>query len=329
MNAKYFVKRPDHISFLVVMGHLFLTVLPIYVAAYSKLGWITVVCWIFFGGAANGIANLMHECCHYHVFKRKKGSEILGRYLVAPLMVADFESYRDRHWAHHKHLGVEGETKDAYLIDIHGKNLFLLLIRSFFMLEMFKKFAKQINLGTAQDEVHKDYHWVRATVLFQTIFFATILLTAYVGHPVWRDALIHGSLIYAFVYCYGLISLTVFMADLRAIAEHQLNAEQGAQEGYAALRNFRCNLFERFFFGAYGFGEHYTHHKVPGIPYYHLKEATEDISCKDNTLKPATGYLGTLKQLTQYRESIVINPGNEFLEQGHRPRDSRPEKRVV
>jgi fatty acid desaturase len=301
MNAKYFVKRPDHISFLVVMGHLFLTVLPIYVAAYSKLGWITVVCWIFFGCAANGIANLMHECCHYHVFKRKKGSVILGRYLVAPLMVADFESYRERHWAHHKHLGVEGETKDAYLIDIHGKNLFLLLIRSLFMLEMFKKFAKQINPRTAHDEVHKDYHWVRATVLFQTIFFATILFTAYLGHPSWREALIHGSLIYAFVYCYGLISLTVFMANLRAIAEHQLDAEQGAQEGYAALRNFKCNLFERFFFGAYGFGEHYTHHEIPGIPYYHLKRATDEVSRANNTLRPVTGYLGTLSKLAQHR----------------------------
>ncbi len=301
MNARYFVKRPDHISFLMVIGHLFLIVLPIYVAAYSKLGWITFVCWIFFGCGMNGIFNLMHECGHYHVFKRKRGSEILGRYLIAPLMIADFESYRKRHWAHHKYLGVEGETKDAYLIDIHGNNIFLLLIRSLFMLEMLKKFSKQINTGTSRKTIETDYPWVRTTILFQTIFFATILFTAYLGHPFWQEALIHGSLIYAFVYCYGLISLTVFMANLRAIAEHQLNADQGAQEGYAALRNFKCNLLERFLFGAYGFGEHYTHHKVPGIPYYYLKEATEEISRKDNTLKPITGYLGTLKKLTESR----------------------------
>jgi fatty acid desaturase len=312
-----------------VMGHLFLTVLPIYVAAYSKLGGITLVCWIFFGCAANGIANLMHECCHYHVFKRKRGSEILGRYVVAPLLMADFESYRERHWAHHKCLGVEGETKDAYLIDIHGKNLLVLLIRSLLMLEMVNKFSKQINSGTAQKEVHKDYHWVRTTLLFQTIFFATILLAAYLGHPFSREALIHGSVIYAFVYCYGLTSLTVFMADLRAIAEHQLDAEQGAQEGYAALRNFRCNLFERFFFGAYGFGEHYTHHKIPGIPYYHLKEATEDNSCKDNTLKPVIGYLGTLKKLTQYRESIDTNPDKSFSSKDTALGGSRSEKRLI
>ena len=76
--------------------------------------------------------------------KKKRGSEVLGRYLIAPLMIADFESYRQRHWDHHKHLGVEGETKDAYLIDIHGNNLFLLFLRSVLMLEMFKKISKQI-----------------------------------------------------------------------------------------------------------------------------------------------------------------------------------------
>jgi fatty acid desaturase len=301
MNAKFFVKRPDHISFLTVIGHLFLTVLPIYLAAYAKLGWITVVCWVFFGCSVNGIFNLMHECCHYHVFKRKRNSEILGRYFIAPLLIADFESYRKRHWAHHKFLGVEGETKDAYLIDIHGKNLFLLFIRSLFMLEMLKKLSKQINAGTPQETIETHYPWVRTTILFQTVFFATILFSAYLGHPSWPEALIYASLIYAFVYCYGLIALTVFVANLRAIAEHQLNADQGAQEGYAALRNFKCNLLERFVFGAYGFGEHYTHHKVPGIPYYYLKEATEEIGRTDNTLKPITGYLGTLKKLTRAR----------------------------
>jgi fatty acid desaturase len=282
-----------------VIGHLFLTVIPIYVAAYCELGWITFLCWVVFGCSVNGILNLMHECCHYHVFKHKRGSEILGRYFVAPLMIADFDSYRERHWAHHKCLGVEGETKDAYLIDIHGKHLFLLFVRSLFMVEMVKKFAKQINTGTFHGNAYKGYQWVRTTALFQMIFFATILLTAYAGHPFWLEAFIHGSVIYAFVYCYGLISLTVFVANLRAIAEHQLDADQGAQQGYAALRNFKCNLFERFLFGAYGFGEHYTHHKVPGIPYYYLKEATEEISRQDNTLKPITGYLGTLKQLTE------------------------------
>jgi fatty acid desaturase len=306
VNKRYFSKRPDTVSFIVVMGHLFITVLPIYIAAYATLGWLTVLCWLFFGCSMNGIFNLMHECCHYHVFKKKRGSEVLGRYLIAPLMIADFESYRQRHWDHHKHLGVEGETKDAYLIDIHGKNLFLLLLRSVLMLEMFKKFSKQIPRSPTQKKPETGYNWIKTTVLFQAVFFSTILFTAYQGYPSWSKAFVHATFIYGFVYAYGLISLTVFMANLRAIAEHQLNGGTTVQEGYAALRNFKCSPFERFFWGAYGFGEHYTHHKIAGIPYYHLREATQEMALEDESLKPTTGYLGTLKKLARRGQSVPI-----------------------
>jgi fatty acid desaturase len=288
------------------MGHLLITALPIYIAAYARLGWLTVLCWLFFGCSMNGIFNLMHECCHYHVFKKKRGSEVLGRYLIAPLMIADFESDRQRHWDHHKYLGVEGETKDAYLIDIHGKNLFLLFLRSLLMVEMFKKFSKQIPRNPTQKNCETGYNWIKTTVLFQAVFFSTILFTAYQSHPSWSEAFVHAGFIYAFVYAYGLIALTVFMADLRAIAEHQLNGATTVQEGHAALRNFRCSPLERFFFGAYGFGEHYTHHKIAGIPYYHLREATEEMASEDESLKPTIGYLGTLKKLARREQSAPI-----------------------
>jgi fatty acid desaturase len=313
VNKKYFSKRPDAVSLIVVMGHLLITVFPVYIAAYARLGWLTVLCWLFFGCSMNGILNLMHECCHYHVFKKKRGSEVLGRYLVAPLMIADFEGYRQRHWDHHKYLGVEGETKDSYLIDIHGKNLFLLFLRSVLMVEMFQKFSKQIPRSPAQKKPDTGYNWIKTTVLFQAVFFSTILFTAYQGHPSWSEAFVHAGFVYAFVYAYGLISLTVFMADLRAIAEHQLNGETTVQEGYAGLRNFKCSSFERFFFGAYGFGEHYTHHKIAGIPYYHLLEATQEMAREDESLKPTTGYLGTLKKLARHGQSAPIRR-NDLLQ---------------
>ena len=116
----------------------------------------------------------------------------------------------------------------------------------------------------------------------------------------------HATFIYSFVYASGLISLTVFKANLRAIAEHQLNGETTVQEGYAALRNFKCSPFERFFFGAYAFGEHYTHHKIAGIPYYHLHEATQEMALDDESLTPTTGYLGTLKELARRGQSVPI-----------------------
>src|SRR5262245_57649316 len=33
--------------------------------------------------------------------------------------------------------------------------------------------------------------------------------------------------------------------------------------------------------GCYGFGEHYTHHQIPGIPYYHLKATVLEAAQSD------------------------------------------------
>jgi fatty acid desaturase len=49
--------------------------------------------------------------------------------------------------------------------------------------------------------------------------------------------------------------------------------------------------------GAYGFGEHYTHHRVPGIPYYHLAAATSDMAREDESLKPEKDYFRVLAEI--------------------------------
>lgn len=57
----------------------------------------------------NGLLNLLHECAHYHVFTKRKGSDILGRWVLGPVAVADFDSYRKRHWDHHRKLGQDDD----------------------------------------------------------------------------------------------------------------------------------------------------------------------------------------------------------------------------
>src|SRR5262245_18827337 len=128
LNA-HFEKRPDIVSFLTVTAHMLVVFGPIYLCAIWGPGAHLIGAWLLFGLGMNGIINLMHECAHYHVFKDKIASDFLGKYIIAPLIFTNFEIYRKRHWEHHKHLGVEGETKDAYLIDIKGRHIFFLLVR--------------------------------------------------------------------------------------------------------------------------------------------------------------------------------------------------------
>jgi len=297
---EYFERRPDIVSFIIVIVHLTIVIGPLYISAVWGPGLHMIAAWLIFGLGMNGIINLMHECAHYLVFKNKPGSDILGKFIIAPLLFTNFEIYRKRHWEHHKHLGVEGETKDAYLIDIKGQHIVFLLIRCLLMIEAVKKFFKQVRCIVSDTLYEKDHMWALRTMLIQIAFFLSLVSASYAfGFNDWRLALRNAAIVYVFVYMYGVMSLTIFAADLRAIAEHQPYADHDAHEGYAALRNFKCTPFSRFIMGCYGFGEHYTHHKIPGIPYYALLKATKDLASQDGTLTPKKGYFQTICEITK------------------------------
>ena len=100
------------------------------------------------------------------------------------------------------------------------------------------------------------------------------------------------------VYQYGVASLTVFMATLRAIAEHQVDAQAPVVTGRAALRNFRDNPLSRLLLGAYGFSEHASHHLNPQVPSYRLTGATQDLIDRGrDDLRFGPGYTPTLWRL--------------------------------
>lgn len=297
MNTKYLTKRSDAISLMVVGAHLVVVLSPVYAAAAMGPGWHTVVWWFVFGVSMNGILNLMHECAHTHVFADRKWSDALAKRIVAPLVFADFDAYRRRHWDHHKFIGQDGETKDTYLIDIRGIGLLKAFARCAFMAEAARKFLKQ-KVGRA-DPAQTGRRWLIDLALFQLVFGVTLLLTARAFHAdrSWVTAVSYAAAAYAIVYLYGLMSLTVFMASLRAIAEHQVYDTSSARSGYAALRNFTCNPLSRFLMGAYGFGEHYTHHRAPAIPYYRLQEATAEMAQEDPSLRPEKDYFTVIAEI--------------------------------
>lgn len=300
----YFKRRSDLVSLLNVTAHLLIVIGPVYISAVWGVGFHLIIAWLIFGLGMNGIINLMHECAHYLVFQEKDGSKFLGKYIIAPLLFTNFDIYRKRHWAHHKHLGVEGETKDTYLIDIKGSHIFFLLVRCLLFIEAVKKFNKQLRSIVTDELFEHDHLWAARTILVQLIFFGSmVLVSASFGTGNLQTALGNSLITYLFVYVYGVMSLSVFVADLRAIAEHQMYPSADVHEGHAALRNFKCTPLTRFIMGAYGFGEHYTHHKIPGIPYYALKKATDELAKEDASLQPQKGYFQTILEITKSKSA--------------------------
>lgn len=298
--AKY-NKRSDLRSLLTILAHVTLVLAPVYIAVLMGPSILWIGLWLCFGLLMNGMLNLMHECAHYHVFSERRRSNLLGHWVMGPLLVADFDGYRWRHWEHHTHLGVDGDTKDAYLIDIKGPHLFGLLLRCLTLIEALRKFRVQtVVYKDRGQEPSKRLILLGRAALVHSLFFASLVLFAGpVAQRPWPKALMVATSAYILIYGYGLASLTIFAATLRSIAEHQLEEGEVSSAGRAALRNFSCGPVARLIFGAYGFAEHASHHCQPGLPYYHLVRATEELASYDPNFIPKHRYWGELMKLAK------------------------------
>jgi len=294
-NNRLFDKRSDLISAINAFVHIAFVLCPVYLAAVQGPGFSSVVFWLWCGLSINGLLNMMHECAHYHTFERRSWCDFLGRWILAPLFFADFDNYRDLHWEHHRSLGGEGDPKYTYKVSIKGAQFPLFVLQCLFGIEALKKFG-YLNKNRGLMNQTRSPFWLVRLAVTQSIFLLSLLGAAYWSDPqelwwLWRAAFA-----YAFVYVYGVVSLTLFMATMRAIAEHQPGVDNPPLVGNAALRNLRCGHIGRLLLGCYGFAEHATHHRSPYIPSYHLVLATKELSAGDQTLVPELTYFGVLKQ---------------------------------
>ena len=97
-------KRSDAVSWAIFTAHLAIVFIPVYLSVMSGCGLRLLLFAVWFGAGMNGLLNLMHECSHHHVFKNESASAFLGRWVLGPLALSDFDAYRKRHWDHHRRL---------------------------------------------------------------------------------------------------------------------------------------------------------------------------------------------------------------------------------
>ncbi len=305
-DDQFLAKRSDLISLMSVAVHIIFVFCPVYLAAGLGCNFALPLFWLWFGTTLNGLLNLMHECAHYHTFRQSPWCDFLGCWILAPLIFADFDNYRQLHWDHHRFLGSENDPKYTYKTDIHGKHILLYLIKCFVGIEAVKKFAYQI-LNRNRMTADRSYKWIIRLAVTQFIFITSLLGTTgwFISHD--TKALWNFVFAYFIVYIYGMVSLTLLMATLRAIAEHQNSVDKPKLVGAAALRNLRCGPIGRLILGCYGFAEHATHHYSASIPSYHLQLATKAFSVEDQSLIPRLSYMSLLRLQ-------VIQPAEANLE---------------
>lgn len=303
------VKRSDLKSALIVGAHLCFVLAPIGLAAFigPSVWWLLL--WIWFGFSMQALLNLMHEVAHLHVFKSRRANELFGRWLLGPLMFADFDRYREVHWAHHRNVGMEADPKYSYRIDIHGVHFVKFCFRSLFLIEAVRKLRYVHGDAQPQVEGSGKRFWLVRTAVFQSVLLGVLFFLA-PGAPL--TAAVISALVYGFVYLYGVLSLTVMAANLRAIAEHQLSHAQLQSSGVAALRNLNANPLTWMIFGAYGFDDHASHHLNPSLPYYLLPTETRRLATEKGVSN--VGYFQMLVAMVAARdESSSSRPARSAL----------------
>jgi fatty acid desaturase len=295
MDRKLLEKRSDVISLCITSLHIVAVMSLVYLnIIFPFHWWLTIIWTLVFGISMHGILHIMHETGHNHIFKHKSWNEMLGNWVLGPLFFTNFEVYKVRHWGHHTYIGVEGETKHAYFVNIKGINFFLFIIRSFLMIEAFRRFAHQFKDSNSKIKSQAKVNWMVRTIITQSIFMGSLLLCALLvtHNDIWRSIILF-IISYA-SYMYALMNVTIIVSTLRAIAEHQINSDGSTTVGFAAIRNFRSNIFTRYVFGAYGFSEHLSHHRFPAVPYYNLPKVTKENSAQNAEFIPKPGYVSTL-----------------------------------
>ena len=297
-------KRSDARTAIVIILHIGFTYLPVFLAAAVPLDGRVLFFWLWFGLTKNGLINLMHECAHRLCFRRAWANEALGKWVLAPLVLTKFQEYRERHWDHHRYLGLLADPKVVYRTNVKGQNAVRLVVRCLLGIEAVRRLTEK-PLGPSFSSKPKRSAQALPLVSVHVLFLTSLTFVAVLFQPTHGKAVVTVVVAYGFVYAYGLSSITVLAAAVRAIAEHQIRLEKDLREGSAALRNLRCNFLTLLLFGAYGFRDHATHHRHPDVPYYQLPAVTLRLSATDAEFVPGNGYIATFMSLVRSQDLQV------------------------
>ena len=241
-----FDRRPDGVSLAVVVTHIAFVLCPVFLGAWVGVSPWLIPLWFWFGLAFHGMLNLWHESSHALVFRERARNDVLGRWVLAPLIAGEFDTYKQRHWDHHRFVGEDNDTKDAYLLDLRGARVLGFLLRCLTLQEAVQKLRRT---GDASSTAPSSSTWLlRAAVVHGTLFTA-LFFVALSNDRGPLGAFVAAGFAWGGIFIYGMAGLTLFIASLRTLCEHGLAEDDAARVGRAALRNFSCGAVERLLIG--------------------------------------------------------------------------------
>jgi sphingolipid delta-4 desaturase len=214
--------------------------------------WWGLVAAAFFVGAVlvHALGVLIHECTHNLVFHSTATNKALALLANVPLVVPGAIDFRDKHLAHHRHLGEEREVDFqrpadevvAWVGTSAARKLLWLVFGSFLS-------ARSLEAGQERDDASRVDPWIVAN------FAVQLVSTAAIGALMGPRAIVY-------LLVSGLFTFGAHPVSLRGYAEHfDQTPEQPTNSYYGPLNVLSFNV-----------GYHVEHHDLPAVPWNRLPE---------------------------------------------------------
>lgn len=210
--------------------------------------WLMIIPFILWGGISNQCIIILHECSHGFFIRPRKLNNFIGT-LFGAFVGLSFKSFTKAHMLHHKENGQESDME----------------IRGF------------LNLDTPKD-IFK--YLLKPPLLFNSTSPPTSKKTTKSGPPILGyTAILHTCIIATQVLVFNTSTLPAILFTLsvpttalilrktRVLSEH---AVESPNETFIT-RSHAPNIFDAYFYNAFGMNWHREHHLYPNVPGYQLK----------------------------------------------------------
>ena len=211
---------------------------------------------------------IIHEACHRNLFSKEILNEFIGN-LSASLFGMSLKSYRDTHFLHHKYSNTldDPQFNDALgdrNSDLNKIHFIKFIISPFYFAKFFLFIKREILLNVNNIFQKKrnqkksiNLKFIILSLLINLLIFSFIYFFT------------NKKILLAFSYHLSLATITLFLARIRTLAEHQYFLQAETPKKFVVSHN--TNLFEKMFFYDLNFNYHLEHHIFPRLPYKNLK----------------------------------------------------------
>ena len=265
------------------------------ICAKTEHPWIVALFVPFLGAQIYKITIIMHDCCHYTLFRRRAVNARVGT-ICGWFVGADFKNFSRLHWKHHARYGEKDDPQGADYLYLEGASRWHILwhiVRPIFGYNLFKlfQFGKAAADHPTQQPHSKKSSWANALSFLAGVGAIQISLAATATglFEIWWLVLL---------YPVSAGTFALFFSQTRGFAEHV------ADPGQSPIHHARThvpNLFDRLFFYTLNFNYHIEHHQHPSIPSCHLPRIHQEMRARADYGEVSNGILQTVMRRWGYR----------------------------